>query len=117
MSYWVALFLAVAANVAANITFKHFIQTTEVTPTLAGLRTALGQPSLWLGIALGVTLLGCYVYALKGIPISVAYTTATTLSIAAIISAGVFLYGEPFGVRMALGVAAVMAGVFLITTS
>jgi multidrug transporter EmrE-like cation transporter len=117
MSYWVALFLAVAANVAANITFKHFIQTTELEPSWTAVRGALGQPSLWLGIVLGLTLLGGYVYALKGIPMSVAYTTATTLSIAAIISAGVFLYGEPFGARMAMGVGAVMVGVFLITTS
>ena len=117
MSYWAALFLAVAANVAANITFKHFIQTTDVGPTWSGVRTALAQPSLWLGIVLGVTLLACYVYSLKGIPMSVAYTTATTLSIAAIIAAGVFLYGEPFGARMALGVAAVMIGVSLITTA
>lgn len=117
MSHWIALFLAVAANVGANVSFKHFVQNTEFRATWPAVFAALGQPTLWIGGMFGATLLGCYLYALRGIPISVAYTSATTLSITAIICAGVFLYGEPFGPRMAAGVAAVMVGVFLITTS
>lgn len=117
MSYWIALALTVAANVCANISFKYFVQTTDAKLTLSSLKAAIAQPTLWIGLSLGVGLLATYLYALRGIPISVAYTTATTLSIAGITSAGVLIYGEPFGLRMALGIATVMAGVFLISTS
>jgi multidrug transporter EmrE-like cation transporter len=47
----------------------------------------------------------------------VAYTTATSLSIAAVTCAGVLIYGEAFSLRMAFGIAAVMAGLFLISTA
>jgi multidrug transporter EmrE-like cation transporter len=117
MSHWIALLLAVAANVGANIAFKHFVENTDLKPTWPSFVTAVAQPTLWLGLGLGVGLLGAYLYALRGLPLSVAYTTATTLSIAGVTCAGVLLYGESFGPRMVAGIAMVMAGVFLVTTS
>jgi multidrug transporter EmrE-like cation transporter len=117
MTYWIALFLAVAANVGANIAFKYFVQTTEPKLAWSSVAAAVTQPTLWIGLSLGVGLLGAYLYALRGIPISIAYTTATTLSIVGITSAGVLLYGEAFGHRMGIGIATVMIGVFLISTS
>lgn len=117
MSYWIALLLAVGANVGANIAFKHFVQTSDVRANLPSLLAAAAQPTLWIGLTLGVGLLGAYLYALKGIPISIAYTAATTLSIAGVTCAGVLLYGEDFGPRMLIGIATVVVGVFLITTA
>ena len=117
MTYWIALLLAVAANVGANISFKHFVQNTELKLEWPSLLAAAFQPSLWIGLCLGVSLLGAYLYALKGLPISVAYTSATTLSIVGITCAGVLIYGEAFNLRMAAGILMVMAGVFLVSTA
>ena len=44
------------------------------------LLAAAFQLSLWIGLCLGVSLLGAYLYSLKGLPVSVAYTADTTLS-------------------------------------
>jgi multidrug transporter EmrE-like cation transporter len=116
MTHWIALLVAVAANVGANISFKHFVQNTELRPAWSSFAVAVAQPALWIGLVLGVSLLGAYLYALKAIPLSVAYTTATTLSIAGVTCAGVLIYGEPFSTRMAVGIATVMMGVFLVTS-
>jgi multidrug transporter EmrE-like cation transporter len=117
MSYWIALLLAVGANVGANIAFKAFTQKTPLKPEWPVLLAAAFQPSLWIGLCLGVGLLGAYLYALRGLPISVAYTSATTLSIVGITCAGVLIYGEPFSLKMAAGILTVLLGVFLITTA
>lgn len=117
MSHWIALLLAVAANIGANISFKYFIQHTEFNGFWPSLAAIIRQPTFWLGGCLGVGLLCSYLYALRGIPISVAYTTATSLSIAGITMAGVLFFGEAFGFRMAVGLAGVVAGVYLIMTS
>jgi multidrug transporter EmrE-like cation transporter len=117
MTYWIALFLAVAANVGANISFKYFVQNTELKLEWTTLLSAAFRPSLWIGLCLGVSLLGAYLYSLKGLPISIAYTAATTLSIVGITCAGVLIYGEAFSLRMAVGILTVMLGVFLVATA
>jgi multidrug transporter EmrE-like cation transporter len=117
MTYWIALLLAVAANVGANISFKYFVQNTELKLEWHSLLAAAFQPSLWIGLCLGVSLLGAYLYSLKGLPISVAYTAATTLSIVGITCAGVLIYGEAFSLRTAAGIVTVMLGVFLVATA
>ena len=117
MNYWIALLVAVAANIGANVAFKHFMETSDLSWNKAAAFKAVLHPSLWIGVTLGVTLLVSYLVALRGLPISVAYTTATTLSIVGITSVGVLMYGEPFGARMALGIAIVISGVLLITSA
>ena len=117
MNYWIALLVAVAANIGANVAFKDFVETSDFGWSSSAILKAVLHPSLWIGVALGVTLLVSYLAALRGLPISVAYTAATTLSIAGITSLGVLVYGEPFGLKMATGIVAVTVGVLLITTS
>lgn len=117
MSHWIALFVAIAGNVGANIAFKNFMRSTEFSMAWSSVGTALSQLSFWLGIGLATALLGCYLYAIKLIPISTAYTVATGLSIAGVTCAGVILFGETVGLRALAGIVAVMAGVLLITTA
>lgn len=117
MAYWIALALAIAGNIGANIAFTRFVRTTEFERSWASVGIALSQPTFWIGSFFGFMLLGCYLYSIRGIPLSVAYTAATSLSIVGITCAGVFLFGETVGPRAYLGMAAVLAGVFLITTA
>jgi multidrug transporter EmrE-like cation transporter len=117
LSYWIALFLAIAGNIAANMSFKHFVTTTNLDASWASVRITVTHPSFWLGIAFGVSLLACYLYAMKGLPLSIAYTTATSLSIVGITCVGVFLYGETLGIRAMIGIPVILAGVVLMSTS
>lgn len=117
MSHWIALFLAIAGNVGANIAFKNFMRSTEFRWSWASVGTALSQPSFLAGFGLATLLLACYLYAIRLIPLSTAYTVATGLSIAGVTCAGVILFGETVGLRALAGIAVVMAGVALITTA
>ncbi len=117
MSYWVALLLAIAGNIGANISFKHFIQSTDLDASWNSVWVALSHSSFWIGMMLGLSLLGCYLYAIKALPLSVAYTTATSLSIVGVTCAGVFIYGETLGFKAVLGIAIVLLGVYLVTTA
>ncbi|MEM9342749.1 MAG: SMR family transporter [Pseudomonadota bacterium] len=111
MSHWIALVLAIAGNVGANVAFKRFIQNADGT-----VLQAVKQPSLWIGLCLGGLLLVSYLYALRGLPLGLAYTFATSISIAGITLAGVLLYGETITLRSAVGIAVIMAGIVLLTT-
>jgi len=111
MSHWIALFLAILGNVGANVSFKHFIQTAD-----GSVLQAIRIPSLWIGLCLAALLLGSYLYALRGLPLGLAYTFATSISIAAITLAGVLFYGETISVRSAIGIMVIMAGIVLLTT-
>ena len=116
MSHWIALLMAIAGNVGANIAFKHFVLNTELKRSWASVGIAFAQPSFLIGLSLGFMLLGTYLYAIKGIPLSTAYTVATSVSIAGVTCAGVLIYGETIGLRAGIGVAVVLLGVGLITT-
>lgn len=115
MSYWIALVVAIASNIAANIVFKHFMQTVEFKRSWSAVGAALAHPSLWLGGFLGFVLLGSFLYALRQIPLGIAYTVATSVSIAGVTCAGALLFGEVISLRMIVGVVVVLLGVSLIT--
>ena len=117
MGNWIALGLAIVANVGANVAFKYFLQNTDIRRSWSSVGLVLYQPSLWIGLFLGTTLLSCYLYAIKEIPLSIAYTVATSVSIAGVTCAGVFLYGETLGPRAAIGIAIVIVGVVLLVGS
>ena len=116
MGNWIALLLAIAGNVGANIAFKHFLQSTDLQRSWASVGTAVSRPSLWAGTLLGVSLLVCYLYAIRSIPLSTAYTVATGLSIVGVTCAGVMVFGETVGIRTVTGIVVVIFGVALITS-
>ena len=116
MNSWFFLLVAVAGNIGANISFKYFVRNTKFERDSASVANALLQPSLWIGVLLGVMLLGCYLVAIRTIPIGVAYSVATGLSIAGVTCAGALLYGELVSLRALMGIAVVFLGVTLITT-
>lgn len=116
MGYWLALLLAIAGNIGANVAFKKFTNDTEFSGTWASIASSLLHPMLWLGLFLGVMLLGSYLVAIRQIPLSVAYTLATSLSIIGITCAGAFIFGEAVGLRAMLGIGLVIVGVAVITT-
>jgi multidrug transporter EmrE-like cation transporter len=114
---WIFLFLAIAANIGANISFKYFVQNTRFESSWPSVGRNVLQPSFLIGCFFGFMLLGCYLSALRGLPLSSAYTVATSLSIVGITCAGVFLYGEVLSVRALTGIAIVLVGVTLLASS
>lgn len=116
MSYWIALLLAICGNIGANFAFKKFTVDTEMSRSWSSVLSILTHPMLWLGLALGVSLLIGYLYAMRGIPLRTAYTLATSLSIVGIAGVGAIYFGETISLRAGFGMALVIVGVGLLTT-
>ena len=80
----------------------------------AGLSSSqLLRPSTLLGLALYGSAAFLYIFALRKIPVSVAFPSVS-LSYAIVAVLGHFLFGEPFGIKQIGGIALIMGGVVLI---
>jgi len=114
MSYWIALFACLIANVSSNIAFKRAMDGTQIEASWNGLLSFIGQPWLWIGGVCAGTVLLSYLYALKGVPMSVAYPTVTSLATVGVAIAGHLIFGEALGARSIAGIVLVVAGVSLL---
>ena len=114
MSYWAALVIAIIANIGANVAFKYFVADLDGQLSFAMIRPALASPWLWVGFLSGLILVAGFLYALQKIPLTIAYTSATCLSIVGVACAGVMLFGETLGLRSVAGIAIVLTGLTLL---
>jgi multidrug transporter EmrE-like cation transporter len=105
--YFVALGIGILIGVAGQILLKAgahgdtLLQQFFSIPSIAGL-------ALYFAAAL------CYMYALRRIPVSVAFPSVS-LSYVAVALLGFWLYGEAMSIPKLAGIVLVCAGVFLIT--
>jgi multidrug transporter EmrE-like cation transporter len=58
-----------------------------------------------------------YLRAIKDIPIGIAYSVATSLSISGVALAGSLIYGDVLRLQSLVGIGVVMFGVLLLVTS
>lgn len=114
MSSWIALIVAIASNIGAVIAFKYFVDGVGDQLSSATIWAALRSPALWLAVGLGVVLLVSFLYAMRGIPLTIAYTAATCLTIVGVAAAGLFLFDETLNLRTGLGMVTVLTGVLLL---
>lgn len=112
-SHWLALLVCVAANVCSNIAFKRFILGTPFTLERANLISAALNPWLWLGLVLAVVVLASYLYAIKVVPLAIAYPSVTSLAMVGMAAVSVMVFGDQLSLRTVMGIGLVLAGVLL----
>jgi len=117
MIYWYTLLAAVAANTLANIAFKKAMGRTPISFNLEGALKLLVEPWMWVGGTFSVILLLCYLHALKGIDLSVAYPAVTGLGVLGIALASSLFFYEPVGLHKILGMGLIISGVVLLKLS
>ena len=78
-------------------------------------RGAGNNPWAWLGGAGSLLLLGSYLYAIRSMPLGVAYPIATSLGTVAVALAGVLIFSESLRPSNIIGIALVVTGVLLIS--
>ena len=115
--HWTALLLAVAANAIANIAFKEAIQRHAIDKSPRGLLQLLFEPWLWIGGAFAGLLLVCYLYALKGIALNVAYPAVTGLAMLGVAIGSVVVFGETLSLQRGFAMLLILAGVVLLKAS
>lgn len=114
--HWVALCLAIAANIVANMALK-----SAMTANLpSGSRTfapavLLSQPTLWIGLVSAFVLLACYLFAIRTLPISVAYILVTSLAMVGIVICESVMFGLALSLSKIAGMVCVVFGLWLVT--
>ena len=104
--YYVVLAVGILAGIAGQMLLKAGADA----PTLVA---QILRPSSLLGLALYGSAAFMYMFALRKIPVSVAFPSVS-LSYAIVAVLAYFLFGEPFGIKQAGGIALIMGGVMLI---
>lgn len=101
MIAWVYLAVAILCEVAAALSLRMAVSSRRAWYALVALGYAIAFVLLSLSLA-------------EGMPLSVAYGVWTAAGVALTAVLGKFLFREPFTWVMALGVALIMGGVFLV---
>jgi len=104
--YYVVLGIGIVAGIAGQILLK-------TGADAATLVEQILRPSTLCGLALYGSAAFLYIFALRKIPVSVAFPSVS-LSYAVVAVLGHFLFGEPFGLKQIGGLVLIMGGVALI---
>jgi small multidrug resistance pump len=107
--HYVVLGISILAGIAGQMLLKAGADA----PTLVA---QILRPSTLLGLAFYASAAFLYIFALRKIPMSVAFPSVS-LSYAIVAVLGHFLFGEPFGLKQIGGLALIMGGVVLINQS
>jgi multidrug transporter EmrE-like cation transporter len=111
--YWSAVGAAVSANIACNVAFKKFASGHGGD----SLAKVLVEPWLWLAGLAAIALVSCYVYALRGLALSIAYPAVTSLAMVGTSLAAAIVFGEIMDWRKQLGLGLILGGVALLASS
>lgn len=116
---WLFVALAISCNVAANILFRKAIHSVDVSSGSVILiaRGVLLSPWFWMGMISSVVLLGSYLLAIRWLPLSTSYAIVTASVTACLFYYGIASGTEAFNAKAAIGLLAILGGVFLIVTA
>ena len=111
---WIFLTTAVLANILSNVMFKQAMSSFPANPDLASVLKFLLNPYLWIGGSSCVVLLACYLLAIRGLGLSIAYAFVTSLSLLGITIAAALLFKEALSLINLGGVVMVIFGLLMI---
>ena len=114
MSKWLALLLCAGANIGANLALKRAVGGRALEFTWPALFALLRDPFLWLGFALAGLVLLSYLYAIRTLPIGLAYPVVTGLVTLGTFFAGSLVFGDSMSLRALGGVTLITAGIILV---
>lgn len=107
--YYACLFTAILIGVVGQISLKTGI----LNMTASSSSIPLLQPFVILGLTCYFTSAMFYLFALKKIPLSVAFPSVS-MSYVAVALIAHFLWNEPFGSQHMIAIAFILTGVFLL---
>jgi multidrug transporter EmrE-like cation transporter len=108
---WAALAISVLANIISNLVLKSFTLTIPAQLEWRGALSLLANPLLWLGLVMTGIIFVTYVFAIRTLPLSIAYPIATGLAAVGITLVGCKVFGEPISLETIAGIALVIAGI------
>jgi multidrug transporter EmrE-like cation transporter len=115
LACWLALLVAVIANVVANSSLKIAVASISTDGERGVLFQLLTQVSLWVGLVFAAVLLVAYMAALRGLPASTAYVVVSSLAILGLVLVDRIFFGVSLGLTKFLGGALAVCAVWLMT--
>tara|TARA_R110002167_G_scaffold145278_2_gene336218 strand:+ start:61 stop:432 length:372 start_codon:yes stop_codon:yes gene_type:complete len=113
--YWSALAIAIGSNVGANLALKVAMSSLGDADSGPFLLRVMQQVSFWVGLVLAGVLLISYLFAIRHIPVSIAYISVTSLAMVGLLIADLIWFGHPATLSKFFGVCLVIGGVWLIS--
>ena len=123
MIYMVSLAVSLVFSVAMNLLMKAGARAIEVQhqtgaglSLLASVKAGLCSPWIIGGVICGALNLAAYTFALRKLPVSLAYPIMSSLGYAIIVGAAAIWFSERISVRQIVGIGVIMAGVWLVAS-
>src|SRR5580693_1930731 len=91
---WVALCVAVLANVVTNISLKLAAKATSSASSAQLFGSFLRQPWIWIGLCAGIVLLGSYIFAIRYIGLGLSYAIVTSVTLVLVTISAAFVFQE-----------------------
>lgn len=107
---YLALGLAIIANVVANIMLKRAVQGLDTESVRSIALSMLGSGAFWIAICSLTILLSSYLFAIRLVPLGVAYAGVTSVTIALLTAWSMLYGGESLGWLRVFGIAAIILG-------
>ena len=114
MSHWVALTLCIVANVGCNIAFKRLVDSANGAAFWRLHGGIWSEPSLWIGVLLAGLALAGYLYAIRIVPLAIAYAVVTSVSIVLLAVAGAIFLNESVNTKQIAGFSLIVIGITIV---
>ncbi|MEO1608781.1 MAG: SMR family transporter [Pseudomonadota bacterium] len=115
ISGWLLLALAIVANVIANISLKiAAVSIKDVTDPLAIALRLATQAYFWAGLVSCGVLFLAFFFALRSVPVSLAYPIVTSLATVGLTVLDAMVLATPIGLTRIIGIAFVLVGIALV---
>lgn len=112
---WIALVVAVLANVLTNISLKLAAKNVAGASFENLPLSFLAQPWTWVGVGAGGILLASYVVAIRQLGLGYCYATVTSLALVLLTISAAVVLGERLTLTSVAGVSLVLLGVLCLT--
>jgi multidrug transporter EmrE-like cation transporter len=112
---WIALAVAVFANVATNISLKLAMRSLGQAPVDRLVVRLIFQPWIWIGVGAGCVLLASYLLAIRDVGLGFSYAVVTSLTLVLVTVAAAWLFEERLSAMVISGVLLVVLGIAILT--
>lgn len=117
MTAWLFVLIAIAANIWLNYSLKTLSFAVAHLPLLKALVRALSVPAFWVAGISGTMLLGCFMVAIRSLPLSVSYASITGGSVVGLAFVGYITQVEQLSSLRLAGLGGVVLGIALMSQS
>lgn len=116
MEKWLAITLCVLANISANLCFKRAMAEIGTPLTIGAVKMVITRPWLWLGFLCASVVLASYLYAIRELPVGLAYSIVTSSVVVGTLVCGFLLFNESLAIRSLAGIFFIGVGMVLIAS-